>query len=123
MRKSDLPNLFIIEVNGRFIADRPEPDREETDGNVKSATPAHMGKLKNAAVFKLVGGRMVSGDWIMDVVEGAYGDDYSPKGLWWIDGHDEYGQTPRFEYAREKHQDVLYCGTRTYLYCSLNPRL
>ncbi|KAI4921578.1 hypothetical protein J4E90_000004 [Alternaria incomplexa] len=111
MRKSDLPNAFIIEVNGRFIADRPEPDREDTDGNVKSATPAHMGELKNAAVSKLVGGRLVSREWIMAVVEGGYGDDYSPKGLWWIDGHDGYGQTPRFEYAREKHQDVLYCGT------------
>ncbi|KAI4703744.1 hypothetical protein J4E89_009713 [Alternaria sp. Ai002NY15] len=90
MRKSDLPNAFIIEVNGRFIAECPELDREETDGNVKSATPAHMGELKNATVFKLVGGRLVSGEWIMAVVEGGYGDDYSPKGLWWIDGHDEY---------------------------------
>lgn len=72
MGESDLPNAFIIRINGRFIVDRPEPDRDEADGGTRSASPVHMGELKNAAVFKLVGGRII-GEWIMAVT--GWGDE------------------------------------------------
>ncbi|KAI4626095.1 uncharacterized protein J4E87_004595 [Alternaria ethzedia] len=69
-----------------------------------------LGKFKNAAVFNLVGGRLISRDWgtdwSMGVIESDTGNT-TPTPLSWVD---DSRSMPEFEYARENNQDVLRCG-------------